>query len=55
MWTEAAVYSAVSLILGYVGWGSKAPGRLQESTASATDGPSEPPVGAGDSPQLATR
>ena len=52
MWTEAAVYSAVSLVLGYVGWSSKARAQLQEPTTSATEGQSKPPVGAGDQSQL---
>ena len=52
MWTEAAVYSAVSLVLGYVGWSSKPQARLQAPTTSATDGQSKPPVGAGDQSQL---
>jgi hypothetical protein len=30
MWTEAAVYSAISLALGYVGWHSKPQLPLQE-------------------------
>lgn len=38
MWTEAAVYSAVSLGLGYVGWSSKSQVRLQESVTSVPDG-----------------
>ncbi len=38
MWTEAAVYSAVSLALGYVGWIAKPQERLQKSTIFATDG-----------------
>jgi hypothetical protein len=54
MWTEAAVYSAVSLVLGYVGWSSKAPARQQEPATSATEGQSKPPVGAGDQSELVT-
>ncbi len=38
MWTEAAVYSAVSLALRYAGWISKPQGQLQQPTISATDG-----------------
>jgi hypothetical protein len=53
MWTEAAVYSAVSLALGYVGWRSKPEARLQEPTTSATDGRSEQSVATGDQSQLA--
>lgn len=45
MWTEAAVYSAVSLALGYAGWGSK-PQEQQQSAPFATDGQEKPPVGA---------
>ncbi len=54
MWTEAAVYSAASLALGYAGWSSKAQARLPEPTTSATDGQSKQSVGAGDQSQLAT-
>jgi hypothetical protein len=39
MWTEAAVYTAISLALGYVGWSSK-PRELQEPGVAATDGQS---------------
>jgi len=54
MWTEAAVYSAASLVLGYVGWSSKAQARLQEPATSAADGQSKQPVGAGEQSELAT-
>ena len=54
MWTEAAVYSAVSLVLGYVGWRSKAPARQQEPATSATGGQSKSPVGAGEQSELVT-
>ena len=54
MWTEAAVYSAASLVLGYVGWSSKTRAQQHEPTTSATDGQSKPPVGAGEQSQLAT-
>ncbi len=53
MWTEAAVYSAVSLVLGYVGWGSRSRAQSQEPAVAATDGPSRQPAGAGDESQLA--
>ena len=49
---SAAVYSAVSLALGYVGWSSKARAQQQEPTTSATEGQSKPPVGAGEQSQL---
>lgn len=52
MWTEAAVYSAVSLALGYVGWGSRPQAQLQESTPSATDTQREQVADAGDQSQL---
>jgi hypothetical protein len=55
MWTEAAVYSAVSLALGYVGWASKPQEQLQEPTTSATDGQSKQPVGAGEPSQPVSR
>jgi hypothetical protein len=54
MWTEAAVYSAVSLVLGYVGWSPKARAQQQEPTTSATEGQSKQPVGADDQSQLVT-
>lgn len=50
MWTEAAVYSVVSLALGYAGWSSKVRGQLPETTNSATEGRSEQPAGVGQSP-----
>jgi hypothetical protein len=53
MWTEAAVYYAVSLALGYVGWSSKPRALQQEPTTSATDGQNKPPVGAGEQSQVA--
>ena len=51
MWTEAAVYSAVSVALGYVGWVSKPQARLQEPATSATHGQSKQPVVAGEQSQ----
>jgi hypothetical protein len=38
MWTEAAVYSAVSLALGYVGWIAKPQEQLQKPATLATNG-----------------
>ncbi len=55
MWTEAAVYSAVSLALGYIGWAAKPQERLQEPTTSAMGGQSSQPVGAGDPAQPVSR
>lgn len=47
MWTEAAVYSAASLALGYVGWASKPQLQLQK--------PAPPPfAGEGQSKQPTT-
>jgi hypothetical protein len=40
MWTEAVVYTAISLALGYVGWRSQ-PIKLQEVSASEADGQSQ--------------
>lgn len=51
MWTEAAVYSAVSLALGYIGWIAKPQEQLQKPATSAADGQSKQPVGLGESPQ----
>jgi hypothetical protein len=42
MWTEAVVYTGVSLALGYVGWISKPQEQLNDSTASASNGQSKP-------------
>ncbi len=50
-WAEAAVYSAASFALGYVGWASKAQEQLQKSTNYATDGQRGQPVAAGEQPQ----
>ncbi len=52
MWTETALYSAASLLFGYVGWGSKPAAQVQEPTRAATDGSSKPPVGSDDQPKL---
>lgn len=38
MWTEAVVYSAVSVALGYAGWGSHAPQRQDGSPESSAAG-----------------
>ncbi|WP_101949634.1 hypothetical protein [Mycobacterium sp. 3519A] len=38
MWTEAVVYSAASLALGYVGWKAKPRQQLETSAPPATDG-----------------
>ncbi len=54
MWTEAAVYSAVSLALGYVGWASKAQGPQKEPQSYRADPQSPPSVGAAETSQLAT-
>lgn len=54
MWTEAAVYSAASLILGYAGWSSKAQSQLQASATSATNGQRPGPAVESDQSRLAT-
>ncbi len=54
MWTEAAVYSAASLALGYFGWISKPQARLRQPTISTTDGQSKQFMAAGEQSQLAT-
>lgn len=55
MLTEAAVYSAVSLALGYVGWVSKPQEPLQEPSGSAMGEHSNQPVGAGEPAQPVSR
>lgn len=50
MWTEAVVYSAVSVALGYAGWGNRTMRRQDESPASPA---AEQPSTA--EPQLVTR
>jgi hypothetical protein len=55
MWTEAAVYSAVSLALGYVGWISRPQEQLQEPTTSAMDGQRKQRVGADEESPLGSR
>ena len=52
MWTEAVVYSAISLALGYAGWIAKAEERLQKPTIAATDGHNTQPVEAGEPAQV---
>ena len=54
MWTEAAVYSAVSLALGYVGWHAKPQHGLEKPAASATDGHGSQPAEAGEKLQPAS-
>jgi hypothetical protein len=51
MWTEAMVYSAISLALGYYGWSSK-PEEMQEPRASATDGQRSHDLGTGQDTRL---
>jgi hypothetical protein len=53
MWTEAVVYTGVSLALGYVGWISKPQEQPRNSTASASNGQSKP-VEAGEPAQAAS-
>lgn len=55
MWTEAAVYSVLSLVLGYLGWISKPQEQLQKPATFAMDEQSKQPVGAGDPSQFAAR
>ncbi len=38
MWTEAVVYSAISLALGYAGWLAEPEAQLQTSKLSTGDG-----------------
>ena len=45
MWTEAVVYSAISLALGYAGWNTKSQEQLQTSTLGAGDGHKAPTIG----------
>jgi hypothetical protein len=54
MWTEAAVYAAVSVVLGYAGWISKPQEQLMNSTPTATNGQSKP-VEAGEPAQPVPR
>ncbi len=49
--TEAAVYTTLSLALGYVGWSPKPQERLQYSAVPAMNGKSQWPAGAGEQPQ----
>lgn len=55
MWTEAAVYSAVSLALGYFGWISKPQAQQQEPTTSGVDAQGSQAAGAVDQSRLVTR
>ena len=48
MWTETALYSAVSLALGYIGWASKPQEHLQEPLTSVADQKGGQPVAAGE-------
>ena len=44
MWTEAAVYSALSVALGYAGWSSKPQAHHQQTVSSAAAGQNSQPV-----------
>lgn len=55
MWTEAAVYSAVSLALGYIGWVAKPQEQPHEPTASAIGRQGNHPLGAGEPAQPVSR
>lgn len=55
MWTEAVVYSAISLVLGYAGWIAKPEERQQTSTIAPTDGQRTQPVEAGEPAQPVSR
>ncbi len=45
MWTEAVVYSAVSLALGYAGWGAKSQERQQHPATPVVTGQNSQPLG----------
>ncbi|MEM6109905.1 hypothetical protein AAHS21_27300 [Mycobacterium sp. 050272] len=55
MWTEAAIYSVLGLVLGYFGWISKPQEPLDKSDLFATNGQSAQPVGSGDGSRLVGR
>ncbi len=55
MWTEAVVYSALSLALGYVGWASKSAQAQPEPITGAVGSQSAPAMSAGETSQLVTR
>jgi hypothetical protein len=55
MWTEAVVYSVVSLALGYIGWASKPQEHLQKPPTSVADRKSGQPVGTGEPAEPVSR
>lgn len=55
MWTEAVVYSAISLGLGYAGWTTKAHERLQTPTTATAEVPNAHSVMAGEQAQPISR
>jgi hypothetical protein len=56
MWTEAAIYSAVSVALGYFGWRNKSQVAQRHPTAPAMAGQNLQPVGTAAEPtQSASR
>jgi hypothetical protein len=55
MWTEAVVYSAISLALGYAGWIAKPQEQQQKPAIPATDGNNTQPVEAGEPAQPVSR
>jgi hypothetical protein len=52
MWTEAVVYTAISIALGYDGWRA-APNKLHAVNTSATNGQSKQDAGATPEPASA--
>lgn len=55
MWAEAAVYSALSVALGYFGWISKPQEQPQNSAPTSTNEQSKHAAGTGDQSQLVGR
>ncbi|MEZ0350916.1 hypothetical protein [Mycobacterium sp. pR1184] len=55
MWTEAAIYSVLGLVLGYFGWISKPQELLEKSDTIAPGAKSRQPVSEGDGAQLVGR
>jgi hypothetical protein len=55
MWTEAAIYSAASVALGYAGWAAKPQGTQPNSVVPQTDGQTGRPAGVGSESQLTAR
>lgn len=55
MWTEAVVYAAISLALGYAGWSAKSEQPQEKFAIAEVDGRQTQPVGPGEPAESLSR